>query len=207
MITNINFGDKVSDSGVSAFPTVGITKPPIGINDNVDLSCDLDLSGVGLTLPPIAGHDGEVLNTDGTSIFWSGISHTELLDLTTGDPHTQYLNNTRGDLRYLLRAAGDIDSFTQKSPIVDADILLLEDSEDSFAKKKVIAGDVKDKYYLHNQTVAASVWTVHHGFGRYPTVNVIDANGKIIYGLVENTSLDDVQVTFGEDLSGKVICS
>jgi len=207
MITNINFGEEVSDSGISAFPTVGITKPPIGINDDIDLSCDLDLSGVGFTLPPIAGHAGEVLKTDGVSIFWSHISHTELFDLTVGDPHTQYLNNARGDLRYLLRADGDFNSFIQKSPIVDADVLLIEDSADSFAKKKVVAGDMKDKYYLHDQTVAASIWTVHHGFGRYPTVNVIDTSGKIIYGLVENTRLDDVQVTFGEDLSGKVICS
>lgn len=46
------------------------------------------------------------------------------------------LGNVTNDAQ-LKRAAGDINSFTSKSPIADADIALIEDSADSFNKKKV----------------------------------------------------------------------
>lgn len=38
----------------------------------------------------------------------SGITHNNLSGLTTGDPHTQYLNTTRGDARYLPLTGGTV---------------------------------------------------------------------------------------------------
>lgn len=38
---------------------------------------------------------------DGSAL--TGINHATLSNLTTGDPHTQYLNQTRGDARYPIR--------------------------------------------------------------------------------------------------------
>ena len=51
------------------------------------------------------------------------------------------LTNVTDDAQ-LKRAAGDIDTFTEKVAPVDADIVLIEDSEDSFNKKKVLLSNM-----------------------------------------------------------------
>ena len=53
------------------------------------------------------------------------------------------LGNVTNDAQ-LKRAASDFDSFTEKAVPVDNDVLLLEDSEDSFNKKKVTLDKLKD---------------------------------------------------------------
>jgi hypothetical protein len=51
------------------------------------------------------------------------------------------LTNVTDDAQ-LKRAAGDINTFTEKVTPVDADIVLIEDSEDSFNKKKVLLSNM-----------------------------------------------------------------
>ena len=51
------------------------------------------------------------------------------------------LTNVSDDAQ-LKRAAGDINTFTEKATPVDADIVLIEDSEDSFNKKKVLLSNM-----------------------------------------------------------------
>ena len=51
------------------------------------------------------------------------------------------LTNVTDDAQ-LKRAAGDINTFTEKATPVDADIVLIEDSEDSFNKKKVLLSNM-----------------------------------------------------------------
>lgn len=53
------------------------------------------------------------------------------------------LGNVTNDAQ-LKRAASDFNSFTEKTAPVDNDVLLLEDSEDSFNKKKVTLDKLKD---------------------------------------------------------------
>lgn len=101
-------------------------------------------------------HDQIDTHISATSIHFTkaSISHTEISDIganshaqidthisSTSNPHSVTksqvgLGNVTDDAQ-LKRAAGDINTFTAKTVPVGADILLLEDSADSFNKKKV----------------------------------------------------------------------
>lgn len=66
---------------------------------------------------------------------------------TTGNPHATTksevgLGDVTNDAQ-LKRSAGDIDTFTEKSNPVDNDIVLLEDSANSFAKRKAKVSKLK----------------------------------------------------------------
>jgi len=98
--------------------------------------------------------DSIQLNINGDKITWDGTYWRTATDTTAwlsdllthtsdvANPHavtkTQVgLGNVTDDAQ-LKRASADFNSFTVKSEPVDADVLLIEDSEASYAKKKVL---------------------------------------------------------------------
>jgi hypothetical protein len=93
-----------------------------------------------------ASHPAIAINTD-TSLF-SGL-------LTSADKEVQHALNTLSSVSIatlgigsvtndaqLKRAAADFNSFTGKTIIASGDTILIEDSEDSYNKKKIIVGDL-----------------------------------------------------------------
>ncbi|MFP4543578.1 MAG: hypothetical protein ACLFQU_05020 [Candidatus Kapaibacterium sp.] len=100
----------------------------------------------------ISGAADKVPSSQAVSDYAAPISHTA----DTGNPHQVSkeqagLGNVTNDAQ-LKRADGDFNSFTAKSAPVDEDILLGEDSEDSFSKKKLalsaIIAKVKKTYRI-----------------------------------------------------------
>lgn len=57
--------------------------------------------------------------------------------------------------------------------------------------------------YVHEQLVAASVWVITHGLGRYPSVTLIDSAGDPVFGDVRYTNNNEVTVTFASPFTGK----
>ncbi len=61
-----------------------------------------------------------------------------------------------------------------------------------------------DLTYVHQQSVSSSTWTINHGMGKYPGVDVVDSAGTLIYGgEIEHLSLVQLTVSFGASFSGK----
>lgn len=110
---------------------------------------------------PVTGETGKIYVALDTNITyrWSGSVYIEispnLVDSVNGYTGTVVLNKTDiglgnvTDDAQLKRAGGDIDTFTEKVTTVVDDIVLIEDSEDLFNKKKVklssITTDTSDK--------------------------------------------------------------
>lgn len=60
-----------------------------------------------------------------------------------------------------------------------------------------------DKNYLHNQSVAAAVWTVTHGLNKYPAVVTVDSANTEVIGGIKYIDLNTVELTFSSAFAGK----
>lgn len=57
--------------------------------------------------------------------------------------------------------------------------------------------------YTHNQLATASVWTITHGMGKFPSVTVVDSGGSMVVGQVEYLDSNSLTVTFTAPFGGK----
>lgn len=64
-----------------------------------------------------------------------------------------------------------------------------------------------DKNYLHNQSVAAAVWTVTHGLNKYPSVVTVDSANTEVIGGIRYIDLNTVELTFSSAFAGKAFCN
>jgi len=55
------------------------------------------------------------------------------------------------------------------------------------------------------QPAPATVWSIAHGFGRYPLVNVLDSAGTQVLGEVFHADADNLIVRFSSPFSGRVL--
>lgn len=56
--------------------------------------------------------------------------------------------------------------------------------------------------YIHDQATAASVWTIVHNLGKYPSVSVVDTGGNLVCGNVEYVDDDTCVVKFNAAFKG-----
>ena len=56
--------------------------------------------------------------------------------------------------------------------------------------------------YVHNQGVAASVWTITHSLGGRPSIMVVDSAGTVVVGEVQYDSDTQIKVLFTVPFSG-----
>lgn len=59
-----------------------------------------------------------------------------------------------------------------------------------------------DRHFVHDQAVAATLWTVIHNLGKHPAVSVADTTGKLVFGQIDYTGLDSLTLTFSSPFSG-----
>lgn len=79
-----------------------------------------------------------------------------------------------------------------------------KESDDDFdVEWQTDGGGTGGFHYEHNQEIAASVWNIAHGGGTYPSVTVVDTDGKTIEGDVQFIDNDNVQVAFSAAFSGR----
>jgi hypothetical protein len=62
-------------------------------------------------------------------------------------------------------------------------------------------GDAANRY-IHNQTVAASVWTVNHNLGRKPLVSIRSPGGVEVDAEIIHPSLNQFTVHFAMPYAG-----
>jgi hypothetical protein len=79
--------------------------------------------------------------------------------------------------------------FSGASVIIDLDFAYIKEQ-------------VRD-YYLHDQQVANTTWTVTHNMNKYPSINIVDTANDIIMGEVRYNSLNQLTITFTAAVSGK----
>ena len=56
--------------------------------------------------------------------------------------------------------------------------------------------------YVHDQGVSASVWSVSHGLGKYPSVMVVDSANSVVVGEIEYIDSNNIVITFNSGFSG-----
>lgn len=60
-----------------------------------------------------------------------------------------------------------------------------------------------DKNYVHTQSTLASSWSVAHGLGKFPAVEVVDSGGSILIPDVQYIDVNTVTIIFASATSGK----
>lgn len=103
----------------------------------------------------------------------------ELLDVDVGDPSQVAIATDR---------PGDGDA----SQLNLANLLAL-----------VAGGGGGNVSYIHTQSVPATVWTVSHNLGRFPSVSVVDSAGTLVFGEVKYLTSNSLTVTFSAAFGGK----
>lgn len=56
--------------------------------------------------------------------------------------------------------------------------------------------------YVHDQAVAASVWTINHNLGKYPSITVVDTGGTVVSGVVTYIDNNTIELTFNAAFKG-----
>lgn len=57
--------------------------------------------------------------------------------------------------------------------------------------------------YIHEQTVANSIWTISHNLNRFPSVTVVDDGDEVILANVTYVNNNIILVYFGSSYTGK----
>lgn len=71
----------------------------------------------------------------------------------------------------------------------------------------VVLGDIESSTYTHVQSTPATVWTINHNLGRYPSVTILDSANSEVVGDYTFVSLDRLQVQFEVPFAGTAYLS
>ncbi|MAN63462.1 MAG: hypothetical protein CMI60_16125 [Parvibaculum sp.] len=63
---------------------------------------------------------------------------------------------------------------------------------------------VYNPFQAWTQEYGAATWNITHNLGKFPTVTVVDDNGKIVYGDVTYNSNNSISISFSSSVDGKV---
>jgi hypothetical protein len=55
---------------------------------------------------------------------------------------------------------------------------------------------------VYDQYVPASVWTIAHNLGRYPSVTTVDSGGDTVYGDIDYLSANELTISFASAFGG-----
>lgn len=67
-------------------------------------------------------------------------------------------------------------------------------------------GGTSDNFSF-TQSTPASVWTITHNLGRFPSVTVSDSTGRVVEGDINYVSVNQLTVTFIAAFSGSAYCN
>jgi hypothetical protein len=59
-----------------------------------------------------------------------------------------------------------------------------------------------DMGFIFNQMSAASVWTVNHNLGKYPSVTIVDSANTVVQGQVIYQDINVITIKFSTAFSG-----
>ena len=69
---------------------------------------------------------------------------------------------------------------------------------------KVFVESSGDKTYDYTQSTASNNWIITHNLNKYPSVSITDDNGNTILGDIIYKNLNTLEITFSEEITGKV---
>ena len=58
-------------------------------------------------------------------------------------------------------------------------------------------------YYVHDQQVASTTWTVNHNLGKFASINIVDTVGDEVIGEVTYSTTNQIVINFSAPISGK----
>lgn len=64
------------------------------------------------------------------------------------------------------------------------------------------SGAVTNVFYTHTQNTSASVWTINHNLGQFPTLLVFDSGGGQCEGSIVYLDSNSLTVTFSSAFAG-----
>jgi len=64
-----------------------------------------------------------------------------------------------------------------------------------------------DLTYAHNQAIASTDWTVPHNLGKFPSVIVVDTDGRQWIGDVVHVDEFSLTIHFAAAFAGKAYCN
>jgi hypothetical protein len=63
----------------------------------------------------------------------------------------------------------------------------------------------KDKNLMYEQTTPSKVWTIVHNLDKFPSINLLDANGVIMFADIKYVDMSTVEITFATEVTGKAL--
>jgi hypothetical protein len=94
---------------------------------------------------------------------------------------------------------------TSSDNIVTGETLLVASANSALAitvSANTLTFNVKSGY-VFTQGTPASVWTINHNLGKFPSINVVDESNDEVVGDVNYTNNNQIVVTFSASFSGK----
>lgn len=61
---------------------------------------------------------------------------------------------------------------------------------------------VGDKNYVFTQMIAASLWTINHSLGKYPSITVLDSAKTVVIGDITHIDVNNLTVSFNASFAG-----
>lgn len=103
-----------------------------------------------------------------------------------------------------------ISSYTKDAQLTSADKVLGTDSATGNTANFVLSDmvsfmetNIKLPSYIFEQVQAASSWVITHNLGKFPSVEIIDTGGNLVYGEITYNSTNQVTLNFNAAFSGK----
>ena len=146
--TNLNYSsNEIVADGDNRKVAIGKLDASLGLTnltvDDHETRLDTAELEINILQSDLTAHTSNTSNPHATTAAQVGAdpagtaSSAVAAHVAAADPHSQYLTSTEGDAAYLKRTANDFTTFTEKTTPIAADVMLIEDSEASFAKKKI----------------------------------------------------------------------
>lgn len=92
-------------------------------------------------------------------------------------------------------------TFTNTNPQFTLKPVSPEPIDISITPAIVVAGS--SATFTWTQSIPLSVWTIPHNLNKFPSVNVVDTLGNVIYPDVSYVDSNTVQITHGSAFAGK----
>jgi hypothetical protein len=86
--------------------------------------------------------------------------------------------------------------------------LMVKETEDGITVAEIDSEQIlaiADKNYIHTQVAPATIWTVNHNFGKYPSVRIKDETGHPIMGDIVDVNVNQLTIEFSNAKSGVAI--
>lgn len=61
--------------------------------------------------------------------------------------------------------------------------------------------------YVHEQTIASTIWSIRHTLAKFPTVVILDGSGNLVTGVISYSSKSLLLLTFNSAIAGTAYLS